>query len=55
MQNLGYACINMSNKRKSIDHIAIQSDEPMVLAKWYESNFGAEVLYLDETWAFLQF
>ena len=36
---------------RSIDHIAIQSDEPMVLAKWYESEFGAEVLYLDETWA----
>ena len=40
---------------RSIDHIAIQSDEPMILAKWYESEFGAEILYLDETWAFLQF
>ena len=40
---------------RSIDHIAIQSDEPMVLAKWYEAEFGAEVLYLDDTWAFLQF
>ena len=39
---------------KAIDHIAIQSDDPMTLAKWYESEFGAEVLYLDDTWAFLQ-
>jgi len=44
-----------SSEIKAIDHIAIQSDEPIALAKWYESEFGAEVLYLDDTWAFLQF
>ena len=44
-----------SSETKAIDHIAIQSDEPIALAKWYESEFSAEVLYLDDTWAFLQF
>ena len=43
------------SKARSIDHIAIQSDDPRGLAAWYESEFGAEVLYLDDTWAFLQF
>lgn len=50
--------INTKNSRSdlgSIDHIAIQSDAPIALAKWYEAEFGAEILYLDDTWGFLQF
>ena len=38
-----------------IDHIAIQSKDVVSAANWYVSQFGAEVIYCDDTWAFLQF
>ena len=40
---------------KTIDHIALQVEEPRKAAKWYCENFGAEPLYVDDTWAFIQF
>ena len=38
-----------------VDHIAIQVDDPRAAAEWYVSNFGAELLYVDDTWGFVQF
>lgn len=38
-----------------IDHIAIQVDDPREAAVWYTQNFGAELLYVDDTWGFVQF
>tara|TARA_R110001583_G_scaffold161641_1_gene313774 strand:+ start:417 stop:713 length:297 start_codon:yes stop_codon:yes gene_type:complete len=38
-----------------IDHIALIVDDPTSAANWYESNFGAEILYHDDTWAIIQF
>ena len=38
-----------------IDHIALSVDDPKAAAKWYCENFGAELLYSDDTWAFIQF
>lgn len=38
-----------------IDHVAIHVDDPRNAAEWYIKTFGAELLYADETWAFVQF
>ncbi len=38
-----------------IDHIALVVDEPKLAAKWYQFNFNAELLYADDTWAFIEF
>ena len=38
-----------------IDHIAIQVDDPKAAAEWYISNFGAEMIYVDDTWGLIQF
>ena len=38
-----------------IVHIALVVEEPKLAAKWYEFNFNAEILYLDDTWAFIEF
>ena len=38
-----------------IDHIALVVDKPPEVADWYIENFNAEVLYVDDTWAFIQF
>ncbi len=38
-----------------IDHIAIQVEDPEGAAAWYVSNFGAELIYADSSWAFVQF
>ena len=40
---------------KKIDHIALQVEEPRKAAEWYCENFGAEALYVDDTWSFVQF
>lgn len=38
-----------------VDHVAIQVDDPKAAADWYISKFGAELLYVDDTWGFVQF
>ncbi len=38
-----------------IDHIAIQTDDPVASAQWYINNFGAKLVYADKTWAFVHF
>lgn len=38
-----------------VDHIAIQVESPQEAAEWYISNYGAELLYVDDTWGFIQF
>ena len=38
-----------------IDHIALQVDDIRRACVWYVSHFDANVLYLDETWALLEF
>lgn len=38
-----------------IDHIAIQVEKPKEAAQWYCDNFGAKLIYADETWGFVQF
>jgi|TARA_R110002020_G_scaffold134807_4_gene301024 catechol 2,3-dioxygenase-like lactoylglutathione lyase family enzyme len=39
---------------RKLDHIALQVEEPRKAAEWYCENFGAEALYVDDTWAFVQ-
>ena len=36
-----------------LDHIALVVDSPTEAARWYVENFNAELLYADETWAFV--
>lgn len=36
------------------DHIAVPSSNIALSVNWYRSQFRAEVLYEDETWAFLK-
>ena len=38
-----------------IDHLAIEVDSPPEAADWYIENFGAELLYKDDTWASVEF
>ena len=38
-----------------IDHIALSVADPQAAAKWYCEKFKAELLYCDDTWAFIQF
>ncbi|MEM6560902.1 MAG: VOC family protein [Planctomycetota bacterium] len=39
----------------SIDHIAIQTTDIPASIDFYTERFGAQVLYRDDTWAFLKF
>ena len=38
-----------------IDHIALSVDNPRQAADWYIENFGADLIYADETWSIIQF
>ena len=40
---------------KLLDHIALQVDDPREAAIWYCQNFGAKMIYVDDTWSFIQF
>lgn len=37
-----------------LDHVAMPSRDIAASVAWYVENFGARVLYQDDTWAFLQ-
>ncbi len=37
-----------------LDHVALEASELPQTVRWYVERFGAEVLYEDETWAFLK-
>ena len=37
-----------------IDHVAVPAHDIAKSAEWYATHFGAEVLYQDQTWAFLR-
>ena len=36
------------------DHVAVNVKDIKTSADWYVGNLSAEVLYLDDTWAFLE-
>ena len=36
------------------DHVAVNVKDIRRSTEWYVENLGVEVLYLDDTWAFLQ-
>ena len=38
----------------ALDHTALSSTDITASVAWYVEQFGAEVLYQDETWAFLK-
>lgn len=40
---------------KPIDHIALVVDAPGDAARWYEAEFEASILYMDDTWAMVAF
>lgn len=37
----------------TFDHVAVPSNDIAASVTWYRERFGAEVLYQDATWAFL--
>jgi len=37
-----------------LDHVALQTQDVAASARYYVENFGAQILYQDATWAFLQ-
>lgn len=39
----------------SVDHIAIVVEDPKKAAEWYCSEYGAHLLYSDDTWGMVQF
>ena len=44
----------MELKSMELDHVAVPARDIAASALWYVENFGAQVLYQDATWAFLQ-
>ena len=38
-----------------VDHIAIQVKNIKKSTKWYLNNFKCKILYIDDTWAFIEF
>ena len=47
--------MDMGEEMKNIDHIAIQVNNIKESIDFYIENFGCEIIYQDDTWAFLQF
>lgn len=45
---------NMELNQMELDHVAVPARDIAVSVAWYVDNFGAQVLYQDATWAFLQ-
>ena len=43
------------SKFDSIDHLAIAVNDIAASVQWYTTQFKCQVIYEDETWAFLQF
>tara|TARA_B100000401_G_scaffold159855_1_gene106783 strand:- start:94 stop:426 length:333 start_codon:yes stop_codon:yes gene_type:complete len=43
------------SKLNTIDHLAITVDDINQSVSWYLENYTCEVIYADDTWAFLQF
>ena len=43
------------SKLSSIDHVAICVKSVKESIAWYQSKFACEVIYEDDSWAFLQF
>ena len=37
-----------------LDHVAVNVDNIKTAVEWYTNNLGAEVTYIDETWAMLE-
>lgn len=37
-----------------LDHVALQSHDINASVAWYVANLGAEVIYADDSWAFLR-
>jgi catechol 2,3-dioxygenase-like lactoylglutathione lyase family enzyme len=37
----------------TFDHVAVPSNDIAASVDWYRKSFGAEVLYQDKTWAFM--
>ena len=38
-----------------LDHVAIIVDDPQAASQWYIDHFNAELLYADDSWAFIAF
>ncbi|HTV48516.1 MAG TPA: VOC family protein [Phycisphaerae bacterium] len=38
----------------ALDHVAVQTNDIAETAKFYVQEFGAEILYQDDSWAFLR-
>ena len=39
---------------KSVDHIAFHVDKPDDLARWYNAEHGAKILYISANWSMIQ-
>ena len=39
---------------KNIDHVGIQVNDIKESVDFYVKNFGCEIIYQDDTWAFLK-
>lgn len=37
-----------------VDHIALQVADPRQAVNWYSETFGAEAIYVDDTWGIVQ-
>tara|TARA_B100000131_G_scaffold320315_1_gene368154 strand:+ start:2264 stop:2572 length:309 start_codon:yes stop_codon:yes gene_type:complete len=39
----------------NVDHIALNSNDPIASADWYAEEFGGSIVYSDESWSMVEF
>src|SRR5580765_4462755 len=44
----------MADAKPNLDHVAVPSNDIAQSVQWYVSQFGADVIFQDATWAFLK-
>ena len=44
----------ISKSRATLDHVALNVKDIQDSASWYIKNLGAEVIYIDDSWAMLE-
>ena len=55
MKEQGLSKLSPTNQLDSIHHVAIPVLDINASVEWYKENFNCQIIYRDETWAFLEF
>jgi catechol 2,3-dioxygenase-like lactoylglutathione lyase family enzyme len=55
MKEQGLSKLSPTNQLDNIHHVAIPVLDINASVEWYKENFNCQIIYRDETWAFLEF